>query len=146
MQSRGADLLYHECSRGEQPPVRQTERKDRMTDSQTNTVLVYVRLCGDDPNRECREISFKIPDKLPQKDLLDEGFAIDGNSASKSIVSFVTGDGVYVPLSEALLDFQRDLATSQGNELRAILDYNKSLSNLARNKATTLERYSLRLE
>ena len=45
-----------------------------------------------------------------------------------------------------VLDFQRDLATAQGNELRAILDYNKSLSNLARNKATTLERYNLRLE
>lgn len=45
-----------------------------------------------------------------------------------------------------VLDFQRDLATAQGNELRAIVDYNKSLSNLARNKATTLERYNLRLE
>jgi outer membrane protein TolC len=45
-----------------------------------------------------------------------------------------------------VLDFQRDLATAQGNELRATLDYNKSLSNLARNKATTLERYNLRLE
>ena len=45
-----------------------------------------------------------------------------------------------------VLDFQRDLATAQGNELRAVLDYNKSLSNLARNKATTLERYSLRLD
>jgi outer membrane protein TolC len=45
-----------------------------------------------------------------------------------------------------VLDFQRDLATAQGNELRATVDYNKSLSNLARNKATTLERYSLRLE
>ncbi|WHZ15686.1 MAG: Efflux transport system, outer membrane factor (OMF) lipoprotein [Nitrospira sp.] len=45
-----------------------------------------------------------------------------------------------------VLDFQRDLATAQGNELRAIVDYNKSLSNLARNKATTLERYDLKLE
>lgn len=45
-----------------------------------------------------------------------------------------------------VLDFQRDLATAQGNELRATVDYNKSLSNLARNKATTLERYNLRLE
>ncbi|TKB61816.1 MAG: TolC family protein, partial [Nitrospira sp.] len=35
-----------------------------------------------------------------------------------------------------VLDFQRDLATAQGNELRAIVDYNKSLSNLARHKAT----------
>jgi outer membrane protein TolC len=42
-----------------------------------------------------------------------------------------------------VLDFQRDLATAQGHELRAIVDYNKSLSNLARHKATTLDRYQL---
>ena len=47
---------------------------------------------------------------------------------------------------QSVLDFQRDLATAQGNELRAIVDYNKSLSNLARNKATTLERYNLQLQ
>ena len=45
-----------------------------------------------------------------------------------------------------VLDFQRDLATAQGNELRAIVDYNKALSNLARNKATTLERYAIELK
>ncbi len=45
-----------------------------------------------------------------------------------------------------VLDFQRDLATAQGNELRATVDYNKSLSNLARHKATTLSRYNLQLE
>ncbi|UVT14324.1 MAG: TolC family protein [Nitrospira sp.] len=44
-----------------------------------------------------------------------------------------------------VLDFQRDLATAQGNELRAVIDYNKSLSNLARHKATTLDRYHLEL-
>jgi len=44
-----------------------------------------------------------------------------------------------------VLDFQRDLATAQGNELRATVDYNKSLSNLARHKAATLERYNLQL-
>ncbi|MGC4097804.1 MAG: TolC family protein [Nitrospira sp.] len=44
-----------------------------------------------------------------------------------------------------VLDFQRDLATAQGNELRAIVDYNKSMSNLARHKATTLDRYHLEL-
>lgn len=44
-----------------------------------------------------------------------------------------------------VLDFQRDLATAQGNELRATVDYNKSLSNLARQKATTPERYNLQL-
>lgn len=45
-----------------------------------------------------------------------------------------------------VLDFQRDLATTQGNELRATVDYNKSLSNLARHKATTLDRYNLQLQ
>jgi outer membrane protein TolC len=44
-----------------------------------------------------------------------------------------------------VLDFQRDLATAQGHELRATVDYNKSLSNLARHKATTLDRYNLQL-
>jgi outer membrane protein TolC len=44
-----------------------------------------------------------------------------------------------------VLDFQRDLATAQANELRATVDYNKSLSNLARHKATTLDRYNLQL-
>jgi outer membrane protein TolC len=45
-----------------------------------------------------------------------------------------------------VLDFQRDLATARGNELRAVVDYNKSLSNLARTKATTLDRYSIVLQ
>ncbi|MEI8015400.1 MAG: TolC family protein [Nitrospira sp.] len=44
-----------------------------------------------------------------------------------------------------VLDFQRDLATAQGNELRATVDYNKSLSNFSRHKATTLDRYNLQL-
>ncbi len=44
-----------------------------------------------------------------------------------------------------VLDFQRDLATAQGNELRAVVDYNKSLSNFARHKATTLDRYDIQL-
>jgi outer membrane protein TolC len=45
-----------------------------------------------------------------------------------------------------VLGFQRDLAIARANELRAIVDYNKSLSNLARNKATTLERYHVVLQ
>lgn len=45
-----------------------------------------------------------------------------------------------------VLDYQRDLATARGNELRATVDYNKSLSNLARHKATTMDRYNLQLE
>lgn len=45
-----------------------------------------------------------------------------------------------------VLQFQRDLATARANELRAIVDYNKSLSNLARQKATTLDKYSIVLQ
>ncbi len=45
-----------------------------------------------------------------------------------------------------VLDFQRDLAIARGNEARAIVDYNKSLSNLARAKGTTLERYRIELQ
>lgn len=45
-----------------------------------------------------------------------------------------------------VLDFQRDLAIARGNEARAIVDYNKSLSNLARSKGTTLERYRIELQ
>lgn len=44
-----------------------------------------------------------------------------------------------------VLDFQRDLAIAQRNELRAVVDYNKSLSNLARQKGTTLEQYAIEL-
>lgn len=45
-----------------------------------------------------------------------------------------------------VLDFQRDLATAQGNELRATVDYNKSLSNLARQKSTSLDKYKIVLQ
>jgi outer membrane protein TolC len=45
-----------------------------------------------------------------------------------------------------VLQFQRDLAIARGNELRAVIDYNKSLSNLTRQKATTLERYRIMLQ
>lgn len=45
-----------------------------------------------------------------------------------------------------VLDFQRDLAVARGNELRAVVDYNKSLSNLARHKGTTLGQYQIELQ
>ncbi|HMS84913.1 MAG TPA: TolC family protein [Nitrospira sp.] len=52
---------------------------------------------------------------------------------------------VGLSITRFVLDSQRDLATAQGHEVRAIVDYNKSLSNLARHKATTLDRYNLQL-
>ncbi|MES4784625.1 MAG: hypothetical protein C4294_00960 [Nitrospiraceae bacterium] len=45
-----------------------------------------------------------------------------------------------------VLQFQRDLAIARGNELRAIIDYNKSLSNLMRQKATILDKYQIVLQ
>ncbi|MFO0773068.1 MAG: TolC family protein [Nitrospiraceae bacterium] len=45
-----------------------------------------------------------------------------------------------------VLDFQRDLATAQGNELRATVDYNKSLSNLTRQQSTSLDHYHIVLQ
>ncbi len=52
---------------------------------------------------------------------------------------------VGLSITRFVLDSQRDLATAQGHEVRAIIDYNKSLSNLARHKATTLDRYNIQL-
>ena len=45
-----------------------------------------------------------------------------------------------------VLDFQRDLALARGSELRAIVDFNKSQSNLARHKAMTLDKYQIVLQ
>jgi outer membrane protein TolC len=52
---------------------------------------------------------------------------------------------VGLSMTRFVLDFQSALATAQANELRAIVDYNKSLSNLARVKATTLDQYHIAL-
>ena len=45
-----------------------------------------------------------------------------------------------------VIDFQRDLAIAQRNELRATIDYNNALSNLALQTGRTLDRYHLKLE
>ena len=45
-----------------------------------------------------------------------------------------------------VLNFQRDEAIARVNELRAIVDYNKSLANLRRRMASTLEQYHISLQ
>ncbi len=45
-----------------------------------------------------------------------------------------------------VLDFQKDLATAQGNELRAITDYNKSLANLEKVQGTALDQHGIVFE
>ena len=52
-----------------------------MTSTKTLRVAVYVRLSGTDG----REVSFRIPESISQRELLDEGFAIDGTSASQTV-------------------------------------------------------------
>lgn len=52
-------------------------------------IRVFVRLCKDENgnHREnCRELRFRVPLDLSQRELLEAGFAIDGNSATKGIV------------------------------------------------------------
>ncbi len=80
-----------------------------MAASQTETVAVFVRLCGDRRPDECRELSFRIPEEgFSQSELLEAGFAIDGYSATKSVVAYEE-QGQYVPLSDSLRDAQVDL-------------------------------------
>jgi hypothetical protein len=81
--------------------------------SDRQTLDVFVRLCAD-RDKECREISFPIPEGISQKDLLDYGYAIDGNEATRSVVAYTDDDDNYVPLSEALNDAQRQMVTWLG--------------------------------
>jgi len=81
-----------------------------MTDSQTDTVTVFVRLCGEG-QKECRELSFRIPEGISQAELLDEGYAIDGHSATYAVTPYHQNDDEYVPLADALLFAQRRLVT-----------------------------------
>jgi outer membrane protein TolC len=45
-----------------------------------------------------------------------------------------------------VLDFQKDLATAEGNELKAITDYNRSLANLEKVRGTSLEQHGIVLD
>ena len=48
--------------------------------------------------------------------------------------------------TRVVLEFQRDLQTAQGQELRAILDYNQSLSRLRLVTASTLDHYNIEIQ
>ena len=45
-----------------------------------------------------------------------------------------------------LLDLQEDVAIAKGKEVRALIDYNKSLVRLERVKGTTLEENDIELK
>lgn len=48
--------------------------------------------------------------------------------------------------TRVVLEFQRDLALARRDEFRAIVDFNKSLSNLAKSQAVTLDQYHITLQ
>ena len=45
--------------------------------------------------------------------------------------------------SHNLLEFQDDLANAQGNEFKAVIDYNKSLANLSHVAGTLHQQYQI---
>jgi hypothetical protein len=68
---------------------------------------VYVRL---DESEKGRELSFRIPDDITQKEILDSGYAIDGNQVLIGVSAYVEqGTGRVVTLAEALRDLQQEL-------------------------------------
>ena len=80
-----------------------------------------------------------------QENLFQWDVALVRIMAEKQLEAELERVKVGLSATRFVLDFQRDLATAQGHELRTIVDYNKSLPNLARHKATTLDRYQLEL-
>ena len=82
---------------------------------------------------------------MMQENLFQWDVALVRIMAEKQLEAELERVKVGLSTTRFVLDFQRDLATAQGHELRTIVDYNKSLPNLARHKATTLDRYQLEL-
>lgn len=77
--------------------------------SDRKRVELYVRL-GSNRDEGERELSFQIPEGLSQKDLLDHGFAVDGNSALMGITSYEDPDGGRtVSMAAALHEVQEDV-------------------------------------
>jgi outer membrane protein TolC len=60
--------------------------------------------------------------------------------AEKKVEAETERFNVGLSTTKNVLDFQRDLATAEGNELRAITDYNKSLANLEKVRGTSFEK------
>lgn len=66
--------------------------------------------------------------------------------AEKKLEAETERFNVGLSTTKNVLDFQKDLATAQGNELRAITDYNKSLANLEKVQGISLDQYGIVLE
>ena len=79
---------------------------------------VYVRLGsggGDEGDDTVREISFQIPEGVSQAVLLDHDYAIDGNSAVKSVEAHKNGFEQY-SLAESLADEEKTLVEWLGEK------------------------------
>jgi len=71
-----------------------------MNESKKDEVRVFVRL-GSPENHDEREISFRVPERVSLRELLELGYAVDGNTA----VMTVWAEGT-TPLAEKLHDEQ----------------------------------------
>lgn len=92
------------------------------------TITVYVRRCGQRRD-ECRQLTFELPDGLPQSELLDWGWAIDGNQAIKQVTDTwedaeTPVDGrlydVHVPVADVLREEQVALVKQLGEKGYAV--------------------------
>jgi hypothetical protein len=84
---------------------------DVNSDAKPRTVEVYVRLSQDERDW-VRDISFKIPkgvEGFSTREVLEAGFAIDGNSAVCSVTFGHDNTGKYTPLADALREKQLEL-------------------------------------
>ena len=91
------------------------ESPDNMSqDAEQQTVTVYVRKF-DIPavrafeNEEGRRMSFRMPTSIDVFELIERGYAIDGNQAVMDIQAYVTEGGRFIPLADALREEQLNL-------------------------------------
>jgi outer membrane protein TolC len=66
--------------------------------------------------------------------------------ADKKVEAETERFNVGLSTTKNVLDFQKDLATAEGNELKAITDYNKSLANLEKVRGTSLGQHGIVLD
>jgi len=63
--------------------------------------------------------------------------------AEKKLEAETERFNVGLSTTKNVLDFQKDLVTAEGNELKAITDYNKSLANIEKVRGTSIEQHGI---
>ena len=73
-----------------------------MSAASKSTIQVYVRKGEDDE----RLLSFRLPDDLSSRDVIEHGFALDGNTAIRSVPRTAASGGSF---AERLFAAQQDV-------------------------------------